>query len=61
MIDMAALYRRFIINNNETTSLFKELGISEILSRTQLSRARTILKEKLSKQESRSVRYLRVV
>ena len=55
------VFNMFAIEGYSHFEIAKELGISEILSRTQLSRARTILKEKLSKQESRSVRYLRVV
>jgi RNA polymerase sigma-70 factor (ECF subfamily) len=55
------VFNMFAIEGYSHQEIAAELGISEILSRTQLSRARTILKDKLSRLESRSVRYLRVV
>jgi len=55
------VFNMFAIEGYSHHEIAAELGISEILSRTQLSRARTILKEKLAKLENRSVRYLKVV
>ncbi|MBC7915435.1 MAG: sigma-70 family RNA polymerase sigma factor [Pyrinomonadaceae bacterium] len=55
------VFNMFAIEGYSHQEIAAELGISEILSRTQLSRARTILKDKLSRTENRSVRYLKVV
>ncbi|MFD2161978.1 RNA polymerase sigma factor [Paradesertivirga mongoliensis] len=55
------VFNMFAIEGYSHQEIAKELGISEILSRTQLSRARGILKEKISSLESRSSKYLSLV
>ena len=55
------VFNMFAIEGYSHHEISKELGISEILSRTQLSRARGILKQKIASLESRSEKYLRLV
>jgi RNA polymerase sigma factor (sigma-70 family) len=55
------VFNMFAIEGYAHSEIAAELGISEVLSRTQLSRARGILKEKIALLESRSEKYLRLV
>jgi RNA polymerase sigma factor (sigma-70 family) len=55
------VFNMFAIEGYSHQEIAKELGISEVLSRTQLSRARAILKEKVSLLESRSKKHLKLV
>jgi RNA polymerase sigma-70 factor (ECF subfamily) len=51
----------FAIEGYSHQEIAESLGISEVLSRTQLNRARGILKEKISSLENRSRKHLTLV
>ena len=55
------VFNMFAIEGYSHQEIAESLGISEVLSRTQLNRARGILKEKISSLENRSRKHLTLV